>query len=118
MSSSDSPVPCSTESTPARTSAETDSSANVCTATRAPAGRDPDVAVGIDEPRQHEASVGDGDRVRYWSKRDPVADQPEVAYLVVGQHHAPDVQRHQSSWRLFSLEKSSFGSLNPGGSPA
>src|SRR5205814_3814207 len=87
-------------------------------ADRSAARADPDVAVRVDQPGQHEAAGGDRLGTRDGAEADPVADQPQVADLVVGQQYAADVQGHYFSSRFGGLEKSNLGSLNPGGSPA
>ncbi len=66
---------------------------------RRPTRRDADVAVRVDQPRQHVPRPGQRLRTGYGLVGDPVADQPQVPYLVVGQDHASHMQRHAKTIR-------------------
>ncbi len=56
-------------------------------------GRQPDVAVAVDQPGQHPAAVGDGLGAGQRLVRQPPVDRVEVALLALGQQHPPHVQR-------------------------
>jgi hypothetical protein len=56
-----------------------------------PARGQADVAVGVDEPGNHPAAGGDRVGVRHRLEGEPPVDDPEVAFLVVGQEDAAHV---------------------------
>jgi hypothetical protein len=51
----------------------------------------PDVAVDVDEPGDHPAAGGDGFGARHRFEGEPPVDDPEVAFLVVGQEDTAHV---------------------------